>query len=1144
MYNVKRFIFSTLFLQLLFSGTYSQRSYLDTLLTKHPSDKQLVNYYLKLSEVYSTINIDSSEMFAMSAYKLSIEKNYWKGLAGSILNIGCYYSICGYKDKAVDELFRGLSLAKAYKDTFYLICFLRAIGASKQYQGDYYNALKYYLTGMNLAKKYKNDSIKVILNHSLGNFYSFFQDLELAKKYYGEALAVSLKSKSIQNYIISQVMYATALRISSKKDDSVLIFYNSAALLAKYYNIPEYEINAYQQMSEYYGQLDRYDIAIEYAEKAYQLVRTTENVFLQAIVATRLGHLYGLKGNLNKELSLQKEAYNLRRKGNFKFFEASSLINLGSTYTRLGQYDQAINSIKLGLSYFKKVNNINYLLNAYKKLYETYFAKRDYKNAYENLKNYIDCFEKYQILSDRGKVFKIQSGFDNALNQIELNKQELHNVKVLRNLSNVLLALSAVIIVLISTLFILRTKNRNKLLKLNSQLEVNVAERTKQLTEEIRLKEFTKNTVDFASEAIFWINSDGSLNYVNDMACIRFGYTLDELLGVKIWEIDKNLREEKWGILWEELLLNKFMLIETNYYTKERKPVPVEISLNYLEDGNVQFMIVYVRDITDRKEREEELNNYKNHLEELVETRTKDLLQSEDKYSMLIDSAYESIIVAQEGLVKFVNPATLSLLDLSSKQEIIDVPFPEFIHPGDRDLVVENYRRRIAGRPVPTRYDFRVVGKHGSEKWVEINGAFIEWQGKPATLNFLTDITDRKKSELLLSQQLLFTNALNKIAEIIIAKDNPEEILEMANRIICETLQIDRSLIYDVSFEKNCISGLCEWVRPENTEISPVKEKFTSLNMFVFHALEIMKTQKYLESHFNAVNENFKEEEASLLHNELKIKSLLWYPFAFDEHKFYLFTLNQITGLRKWTQEEFDFLESVAYQLNLALMKIKLLEERKQTEEQLIETKERSLISQLKPHFIFNTLTAIQSYIYSNSPGEANQYISSFASLMRTYLTNSQNEFITVKEEITTIKYYLELQKLRYQDKFDYTVSFDNEEKLAFITIPPMLTQPLVENAIEHGIQNKETKGFVNISFSLSDNYIVFTVEDDGPGIGFTKNLKKSDKHLSVSTSIIKERLKWLNKKYSKKIIYEISDIIKDGEIAGTLAKMSIPYTD
>jgi sensor histidine kinase YesM len=307
-------------------------------------------------------------------------------------------------------------------------------------------------------------------------------------------------------------------------------------------------------------------------------------------------------------------------------------------------------------------------------------------------------------------------------------------------------------------------------------------------------------------------------------------------------------------------------------------------------------------------------------------------------------------------------------------------------------------------------------------------------------------------------------------------------------------------------------------------------------------ATVIMKTRKYLESHFNAVNEHFiVDESAKILHGQLNIKSLIWYPFAFYEHGYYLFTLNQIMEYKQWTNEEIDFLESVAKMINLALIKIRLLNEWKQTEEQLIETKERSLISQMNPHFIFNTLTAIQSYIYKSTPSEANQYISSFALLMRTYLKYSRKEFITVKEEVIALRYYLELQKLRFDNKFDYSVSFDNEEELALLEIPPMLTQPLVENAIEHGIHNKKGKGNVNISFSLSDNYITFTVEDDGPGVEFTKNLNRNSDHLSASFSIIKERLEWLNKKYSQDIIYETSDIIKDGEIAGTSAKISIP---
>ena len=161
----------------------------------------------------------------------------------------------------------------------------------------------------------------------------------------------------------------------------------------------------------------------------------------------------------------------------------------------------------------------------------------------------------------------------------------------------------------------------------------------------------------------------------------------------------------------------------------------------YRKDGKIRHSLMSVAmiptsqqivcsftDITERKQAEEALR------------------ESEKKYRLLIDNVSESIIVAQDGLLKFVNLATLALLEGEySEQELIDRPFPQFIHPDDRSMVVENYRRRIANEAAPSRYAFRVVTREGIVKWVEINGALIEWQGKPATLNILTDITERKR---------------------------------------------------------------------------------------------------------------------------------------------------------------------------------------------------------------------------------------------------------------------------------------------------------------------------------------------------------------------------------------------------------------
>jgi PAS domain S-box-containing protein len=140
-------------------------------------------------------------------------------------------------------------------------------------------------------------------------------------------------------------------------------------------------------------------------------------------------------------------------------------------------------------------------------------------------------------------------------------------------------------------------------------------------------------------------------------------------------------------------------------------------------------VVISFSDITERKRAEEAL------------------MEGEKKYRLLINNANESIVVVQDGLLKFVNPMTLGLVGVDSEQELIERPFTEFVHPDDRTMVVENYRRRIANETSPSRYAFRVVTRDGIVKWVEINVALIEWQGKPATLNFFIDITERKRAE-------------------------------------------------------------------------------------------------------------------------------------------------------------------------------------------------------------------------------------------------------------------------------------------------------------------------------------------------------------------------------------------------------------
>jgi len=216
------------------------------------------------------------------------------------------------------------------------------------------------------------------------------------------------------------------------------------------------------------------------------------------------------------------------------------------------------------------------------------------------------------------------------------------------------------------------------------------------------------------------------------------------------------------------------------------------------------------------------------------------------------------------------------------------------------------------------------------------------------------------------------------------------------------------------------------------------------------------------------------------------------------------------------------------------------------TQFQLLEQK--LLRSQMNPHFIFNSLSSIQSFIFENNPLEAGSYLSRFAELIRSILYNSREEFITIEKEIKTLKNYLDLQQLRYDKKFDYKINIDPLIQTDLIQIPPMLAQPFIENSIEHGIKHLKGRGFISISFTLmpEKNSILLIIQDNGIGIKASRKLEneKSKNHTSLATIIANERLDIFNKGLKKKqFIMEINDIKDDdGKVNGTKVKFIIPF--
>jgi len=193
----------------------------------------------------------------------------------------------------------------------------------------------------------------------------------------------------------------------------------------------------------------------------------------------------------------------------------------------------------------------------------------------------------------------------------------------------------------------------------------------------------------------------------------------------------------------------------------------------------------------------------------------------------------------------------------------------------------------------------------------------------------------------------------------------------------------------------------------------------------------------------------------------------------------------------------------------------------------------KSLRSQMNPHFIFNALNSVNSFIATNDERTANRYLSDFSILMRAVLENSEEDFIPLSNEIDLIKRYTMLEHFRFKDRFDYEVTVDDNLDVNAFLIPPMLLQPYVENAVWHGMRYKEEKGNLHINFEQRDNdTATITVTDDGVGRAKSKSLKTDHqkKQKSQGMSNIKKRINILNEMYGDRIDVVVSDVFENGE--------------
>ncbi len=224
--------------------------------------------------------------------------------------------------------------------------------------------------------------------------------------------------------------------------------------------------------------------------------------------------------------------------------------------------------------------------------------------------------------------------------------------------------------------------------------------------------------------------------------------------------------------------------------------------------------------------------------------------------------------------------------------------------------------------------------------------------------------------------------------------------------------------------------------------------------------------------------------------------------------------------------------------LGAVIFFLKLRNEKSKTQNIVIEQK--LLRSQMTPHFIFNSLSVLQGMILNKEEKKSISYLSKFSKLLRITLENSRDKTVSLTQELIAVENYLELQNMEAAQSYEYTVSVDDVIDSSLFKIPPMLIQPFIENAIEHGFKNQKKDKMIDILLTYSNKELRCVIKDNG--IGIDANQEKENKHKkSLATTITSERLKMLSKDFKMKGSVTVEDR-KKYDKQGTMVTLVIPY--
>ena len=239
-----------------------------------------------------------------------------------------------------------------------------------------------------------------------------------------------------------------------------------------------------------------------------------------------------------------------------------------------------------------------------------------------------------------------------------------------------------------------------------------------------------------------------------------------------------------------------------------------------------------------------------------------------------------------------------------------------------------------------------------------------------------------------------------------------------------------------------------------------------------------------------------------------------------------------------------DQLQHLMTEANTQLENRRKAQQLVEMQQQKTELEMQALRAQMNPHFIFNSLNSINMFILENNKLQASEYLSKFSRLVRLILQNSQEAFIPLERELEALQLYLELESLRFEDKFEYKISVDGNVDTTMLKVPPLIIQPYVENAIWHGLMHKKEKGHLEIELYAEEEMLFCRIADDGIGRKQASELRSKSTlvHKSMGMRITADRIDLIWQKDQSDNSIKVKDLVlADGRPGGTEVLLKIP---